>query len=152
MTIPYAENRIRRTLPNGPGKGPGIAYLALAAASKQCRVPGCSDRIDLSRLMCRHHWYLVPKLLRGLGMGDLGVRLWRAHPCAPGSSMRGDTVVPGWPSRWESRSGTSIQARRSRRRPRRHRAPPTASDTDRPFMCPVCVMGLTRFGGHGVFN
>jgi hypothetical protein len=27
-------------------------------------VPGCRAQIDASRLMCRSHWYLVPKQIR----------------------------------------------------------------------------------------
>jgi len=27
-------------------------------------VPSCNEEIDTSRLMCRHHWYRVPKQLR----------------------------------------------------------------------------------------
>jgi len=27
-------------------------------------VPGCGEQIDQSRLMCRRHWYAVPRPLR----------------------------------------------------------------------------------------
>jgi hypothetical protein len=64
MTIQFAAKRPGRTLPKGRGKGPGVVWHALSAATKPCRVPGCGDRIDLSRLMCRHDWYLVPKPVR----------------------------------------------------------------------------------------
>jgi hypothetical protein len=64
MTIQFAAKRPGRTLPKGRGKGPGVVWHALPAATKPCRVPGCGDRIDLSRLMCRHDWRLVPKPAR----------------------------------------------------------------------------------------
>jgi len=64
MTIQMVERRLTRCRPRGRGKGPGAVWLVLPTASKQCRVPGCSQRIDLSHLMCRDDWYLVPKPLR----------------------------------------------------------------------------------------
>jgi hypothetical protein len=49
--------------PRGRGRGPGCQLVALAQASR-CAVPGCRTQIDPARLMCRGHWYLVPKQLR----------------------------------------------------------------------------------------
>jgi hypothetical protein len=49
--------------PHGCGRGPGRQLVALAQASC-CPIPGCRTQIDQSRLMCRGHWYLVPKQLR----------------------------------------------------------------------------------------
>jgi len=30
----------------------------------QCPIPGCTAQIPNSRLMCLHHWHLVPKKLQ----------------------------------------------------------------------------------------
>jgi hypothetical protein len=64
MTVQLLDRSAIRTMPRGPGKGPGVVWLALPAAAKPCLVPGCGHPIDLSRLMCRHDWYLVPKPVR----------------------------------------------------------------------------------------
>src|ERR1700685_3835735 len=48
----------------GSGRGPGGLLLALGQQGS-CPVPGCSARIDFSRLMCRGHWRLVPWEMRG---------------------------------------------------------------------------------------
>jgi hypothetical protein len=50
-------------IPGGRGRGPGDCLTALPHASR-CPVPGCGRQIDPSRLMCRGHWYLVPRQLR----------------------------------------------------------------------------------------
>jgi hypothetical protein len=47
----------------GRGRGPGGQVAALPLASR-CPVPGCRAQIDATRLMCRAHWYLVPKCIR----------------------------------------------------------------------------------------
>jgi hypothetical protein len=52
-----------RELPAGPGCGPG-QLVQSAVQGSRCAVPGCGQRIDISRLMCRDDWYAVPKLLR----------------------------------------------------------------------------------------
>ena len=33
-------------------------------SSRECPVPGCKDTHPPAHLMCRHHWYKVPKPLR----------------------------------------------------------------------------------------
>lgn len=49
----------------GRGRGPGGQPMAVLQPVGLCPVAGCGDRIDRSRLMCRRHWYLVPRELRG---------------------------------------------------------------------------------------
>jgi hypothetical protein len=61
MTSQLAEHRAVTPLPAGVGRGPGGFR---AASSNRCLVPNCRKRIDQSRLMCRDHWYLVPRQLR----------------------------------------------------------------------------------------
>ena len=50
-------------MPGGPGRGPRGRLAELPRAGR-CPIPGCRDLIDPSRLMCRRHWYLVPKQIR----------------------------------------------------------------------------------------
>jgi hypothetical protein len=38
--------------------------LSSAQPVGHCQVPRCEEQIDPSRLMCRGHWYRVPKQLR----------------------------------------------------------------------------------------
>jgi hypothetical protein len=57
------EGRARGELVTGRGRGPGLP-LPPVRPHASCPVPGCGELIDLSRLMCRPHWYLVPKELR----------------------------------------------------------------------------------------
>jgi hypothetical protein len=38
--------------------------MAPLQPASRCPVTGCGNQIDPSRLMCRAHWYLVPKQLR----------------------------------------------------------------------------------------
>ena len=45
--------------PAGPGNGPGRGWPA-----GRCRMPGCPAGVGRLRLMCRPHWYQVPKPLR----------------------------------------------------------------------------------------
>lgn len=61
----------RSRRPSGPGRGPG---------SRLCPAAGCHRPVSPDRLMCRPHWYLVPKPLRdvvwatwrsGAGVGTL---------------------------------------------------------------------------------
>lgn len=52
------------TRPTGPGNGPSLPGGATRGAG--CRVPGCAVTISPQRLMCRPHWYQVPKDLRDL--------------------------------------------------------------------------------------
>ncbi len=46
--------------PAGPGNGPGQPRPGTA----RCRIPGCRGPVGARRLMCRPHWYQVPKQLR----------------------------------------------------------------------------------------
>jgi hypothetical protein len=48
--------------PVGPGNGPGQSRPGAA----RCRIPGCPAQVGRRRLMCRPHWYQVPKPLRDL--------------------------------------------------------------------------------------
>jgi hypothetical protein len=48
----------------GPGRGPRTPLAGLAQQTARCSVPGCSRPIDPTRLMCRFHWYAVPKEIR----------------------------------------------------------------------------------------
>lgn len=41
--------------PGGTGRGPG---------SHLCPVPGCRQAVSADRLMCRPHWYTVPRPAR----------------------------------------------------------------------------------------
>jgi hypothetical protein len=47
--------------------------MLTAPPSCRCPVPGCREPIDPSRLMCRAHWYRVPRHLR-----DLVWATWRS--------------------------------------------------------------------------
>jgi hypothetical protein len=64
MTSQLAERRAISALPRGRGKGPGGPETGLPLPAGQCPVPGCGERIDPTRLMCRRDWYVVPKKLR----------------------------------------------------------------------------------------
>jgi hypothetical protein len=57
-------NRTVSALTRGRGRGPGGQPAVLPRQASRCPAPGCGDRIDPTRLMCRHHWYWVPKHLR----------------------------------------------------------------------------------------
>ena len=48
--------------PSGPGNGPGQPR----PGARRCRIPGCTATVSPERLMCRPHWYQVPKHLRDL--------------------------------------------------------------------------------------
>ncbi len=48
----------------GPGRGPRRSLVGLTQRTARCSVPACSRPIDPTRLMCRHHWYAVPKEIR----------------------------------------------------------------------------------------
>jgi hypothetical protein len=64
------EESVVSPIPGGPGRGPSGPRgrrLGLPRTSRwpvRCPVPGCREQIDSSRLMCRRHWYLVPKQIR----------------------------------------------------------------------------------------
>jgi hypothetical protein len=58
------ERHARGELVTGRGRGPGLPLPPVRPQARCCPVPGCGHLIDPSRLMCRRHWYLVPKQLR----------------------------------------------------------------------------------------
>jgi hypothetical protein len=67
MTSQLEEGPGVSPMPGGPGRGPRGRLAGLPRAGRspvRCPVPGCRDQIDASRLMCRRHWYLVPKQIR----------------------------------------------------------------------------------------
>lgn len=63
MTCQLVERPVT-AVTGGHGRGPRGRRATLSGAVSRCAVPGCAERIDLSRLMCRYHWYLVPKATR----------------------------------------------------------------------------------------
>ena len=63
MTSHLQASRTVAEVPGGPGRGPRGRLSALHRG-RCCPIPGCGGQIDPSRLMCRRHWYLVPKRLR----------------------------------------------------------------------------------------
>jgi hypothetical protein len=101
MTSQLAERHAVAALPRGRGRGPGGRPTGLPLPAGRCPVPGCGERIDRTRLMCRRDWYLVPKQLR-----DLVWRTWRSGHGAGGSEHREAVLkaivacrvarLPGW--------------------------------------------------------
>jgi hypothetical protein len=73
MTSQLAGRGTARELTAGRGRGPGSKLTALPQRACRCPVSGCSEQIDPSRLMCRDHWYRVPRQLR-----DLVWATWRS--------------------------------------------------------------------------
>lgn len=73
MTSQMAGRGAARELTGGRGRGPGSKRTALPQPARRCAVSGCSEQIDPSRLMCRDHWYRVPRQLR-----DLVWATWRS--------------------------------------------------------------------------
>lgn len=78
MTSEATEDRTVRELTGGRGRGPGGQLTVSREHAPCCPIPGCGEQIDQSRLMCRRHWYQVPKQLRdqvwatwGSGQGAL---------------------------------------------------------------------------------
>jgi len=53
-----------KAVTGGPGRGPRGQLATLSSGIHRCPIPRCGSQIDVSRLMCRLHWYLVPKELR----------------------------------------------------------------------------------------
>jgi hypothetical protein len=53
-----------RAVTGGLGRGPRGQLTTLQSGADACTIPGCGRQIDPSRLMCREHWYTVPKELR----------------------------------------------------------------------------------------
>jgi hypothetical protein len=92
-TVPHVSRRTKRThfmasyavqdrtvteLTAGRGRGPGGPLLSSAEPTGHCQVPRCDEQIDPSRLMCRVHWYRVPKQLRD--------RMWATWQSGRGAS------------------------------------------------------------------
>jgi hypothetical protein len=73
MTSQLTERVAERQLPAGRGRGPGSKLAAEPTSACPCAVSGCAEQIDPSRLMCRGHWYRVPRELR-----DLVWATWRS--------------------------------------------------------------------------
>jgi hypothetical protein len=63
--------------PSGPGRGPGLGRALWPGSAAGCVIPGCTARVDPSRLMCRADWYQVPKPLR-----DRAWSTWRSGRAA----------------------------------------------------------------------
>lgn len=101
MTTQLAERKNPAALPRGRGRGPGGQPTRLLKPGGLCPVPGCDERIDRERLMCRRDWYRVPKRLR-----DQVWRTWRSgreahsreHQKAVLKAIAAAHVarVPGW--------------------------------------------------------
>jgi len=53
-----------RAVTGGLGRGPRGQLTTLWTGAEACAIPRCRNQIDPSRLMCRTHWYMVPKELR----------------------------------------------------------------------------------------
>lgn len=58
------EHKRSPGLTGGPGRGPGGQPMSVLQPDNRCPIAGCGALIDPSRLMCRRHWYLVPRRLR----------------------------------------------------------------------------------------
>jgi hypothetical protein len=63
MTRQLARRSTTTKTTEGRGRGPRGHLTPLPRASR-CPIPGCLSQIDPTRLMCRDHWYLVPKQIR----------------------------------------------------------------------------------------
>jgi len=61
MTSEAIESPMVTELTAGRGRGPGGPLTGSSTHAYRCPIPGCDDLIDPSRLMCRRHWYRVPK-------------------------------------------------------------------------------------------
>ena len=68
-----------RLTPSGPGNGPAWGWLG----DGRCRIPGCPAQVGRLRLMCRRHWYRVPKPLR-----DQVWATWRSGEGLSGPAYR----------------------------------------------------------------
>jgi hypothetical protein len=77
MTRYLAETETTPRLTGGPGRGPGGQPIAALLPASRCPVAGCDAAIDPTRLMCRRHWYAVPRWLRD--------RVWRTWHSGAGA-------------------------------------------------------------------
>jgi hypothetical protein len=80
MTSNMIDGRTIAQLTAGRGRGPGGQPKALSQRTGCCPISGCYEEIDPSRLMCRTHWYFVPKQLRD--------RVWATWRSGDGASSR----------------------------------------------------------------
>jgi len=64
MTRQQSARGTAAGLTAGRGRGPGGQSMAALQPGSRCPVTGCEEQIDPSRLMCRKHWYRVPRQLR----------------------------------------------------------------------------------------
>jgi hypothetical protein len=103
MTFQLAERQNLSALPRGRGRGPGGQPSGLQLPAGRCPVPGCEEKVDRTRLMCRRDWYRVPKRLR-----DRVWKTWRSGREA-GSRQHQEAVLK------------AIAAARVARLPRRQR-------------------------------
>jgi hypothetical protein len=55
------DNIAPASLLYGAGNGPGNGRSRPGTGSRACPVTGCDAVISSARLMCRRHWYHVPK-------------------------------------------------------------------------------------------
>jgi len=118
-----------RAVTGGYGRGPRGQLATLGSGVSYCPIPGCENLIDLSRLMCRAHWYVVPKVTR-----DLVWATWRSGQGALSSEHK-DAVLAA--------IAAVRSARRSRRRASSQRLagrlamPDRAADRLAPTMDPI---------------
>src|ERR1700761_3153447 len=82
VTARAPESTVHAHLRNAPaGRGPGSGWLPrpgqVEPAQHQCPVGGCQQDVRASRLMCRPHWYQVPKPVR-----DIVWASWRSGEAA----------------------------------------------------------------------
>ncbi len=64
MTSQAPTGELAAGLTAGPGRGPGGQVMAVLLPADSCPVTGCGQQISPSRLMCRRHWYQIPRQLR----------------------------------------------------------------------------------------
>lgn len=64
MTGQLKEEPAVRAVTGGRGRGPCGQLATLSHGTHLCAVPQCARHVHRSRLMCRKHWYVVPKAIR----------------------------------------------------------------------------------------
>ncbi len=104
-----------RAVTGGLGRGPRGQLTTLSSGVEWCPIPGCKVQIDPSRLMCRAHWYMVPKNMRD--------RVWATWRSGQGafSSEHEDAVrraVVAVPADGSERAASPPGRGSSRRQPR----------------------------------
>lgn len=83
MTSQLIAGETAAGLTTGRGRGPGGQLTVVSLTAGYCPVADCHEQIDASRLMCKGHWYLVPKQLR-----DRVWATWRSGAGAHGAEHR----------------------------------------------------------------